>query len=133
MMHSSENPWARVCIWLVKQAAMWPNQSPVRLQGPKADPEGPWPLPSSGAPIKLTSQRGARRWIFSSSLMVRLCERRMKFLVVVTVIVGSLIFLAFPGSADEKKKGPKVTAKVGVSSRLASSCRRPGRALPLMH
>lgn len=46
----------------------------------------------------------------------------MKFLVAVTVIVGSLIFLAFPNgsSADEKKKGPKVTAKVGGSS-LASS------------
>lgn len=41
----------------------------------------------------------------------------MKFLVAVTVIVGSLIFLAFPNgsSADEKKKGPKVTAKVGGS------------------
>lgn len=39
----------------------------------------------------------------------------MKFLVAVTIIVGSLIFLAFPNgsSADEKKKGPKVTAKVG--------------------
>lgn len=51
-------------------------------------------------------------------LMVRLCERRMKFLVAVTVIVGSLIFLAFPNgsSADEKKKGPKVTSKVGGSS-----------------
>uniref|UniRef100_A0A8C6LAG5 Peptidyl-prolyl cis-trans isomerase n=1 Tax=Nothobranchius furzeri TaxID=105023 RepID=A0A8C6LAG5_NOTFU len=49
--------------------------------------------------------------------MVRLCERRMKFLVAVTVIVGSLIFLAFPNgsSADEKKKGPKVTAKVRVT------------------
>lgn len=46
----------------------------------------------------------------------------MKFLVAVTVVVGSLIFLAFPNgsSADEKKKGPKVTAKVGFSS-LASS------------
>lgn len=46
----------------------------------------------------------------------------MKFLVAVTVIVGSLIFLAFPNgsSADEKKKGPKVTAKVGGCS-LASS------------
>lgn len=42
----------------------------------------------------------------------------MKFLVAVTVIVGSLIFLAFPNgsSADEKKKGPKVTVKVGGSS-----------------
>lgn len=41
----------------------------------------------------------------------------MKFLVAVTVIVGSLIFLAFPNgsSADEKKKGPKVTSKVGGS------------------
>lgn len=50
--------------------------------------------------------------------MVRLCERRMKFLVAVTVIVGSLIFLAFPNgsSADEKKKGPKVTAKVGAAA-----------------
>lgn len=47
--------------------------------------------------------------------MVRFCERRMKFLVAVTVIVGSLIFLAFPNgsSADAKKTGPKVTAKVG--------------------
>lgn len=42
----------------------------------------------------------------------------MKFLVAVTVIVGSVIFLAFPNgsSADEKKKGPKVTAKVGGSA-----------------
>lgn len=42
----------------------------------------------------------------------------MKFLVAVTIIVGSLIFLAFPNgsSADEKKKGPKVTAKVGESN-----------------
>lgn len=41
----------------------------------------------------------------------------MKFLVAVTIIVGSLFFLAFPNgsSADEKKKGPKVTAKVGCS------------------
>ncbi|XP_008309852.1 peptidyl-prolyl cis-trans isomerase B [Cynoglossus semilaevis] len=46
--------------------------------------------------------------------MIRLCDRRMKFLVAVTVIVGSLIFLAFPNgsSADDKKKGPKVTTKV---------------------
>ncbi|KAG8012303.1 Peptidyl-prolyl cis-trans isomerase B [Nibea albiflora] len=52
--------------------------------------------------------------------MVRLCERRMKFLVAVTVIVGSLIFLAFPNgsSADEKKKGPKVTAKVFFDIRI---------------
>ncbi|XP_077424642.1 peptidyl-prolyl cis-trans isomerase B [Vanacampus margaritifer] len=46
--------------------------------------------------------------------MVRLCERRMKFIVAATVIVGSVFFLAFPSgsSADDKKKGPKVTAKV---------------------
>uniref|UniRef100_A0A8C2HUB1 Peptidyl-prolyl cis-trans isomerase n=1 Tax=Cyprinus carpio TaxID=7962 RepID=A0A8C2HUB1_CYPCA len=46
--------------------------------------------------------------------MVRICERRMKFLVAVTLIVGSVIFLLFPNGsqADEKKKGPKVTAKV---------------------
>ncbi|XP_077373732.1 peptidyl-prolyl cis-trans isomerase B [Festucalex cinctus] len=46
--------------------------------------------------------------------MVRLCERRMKFLVAATVIVGSVFFLAFPSgsSADNNKKGPKVTAKV---------------------
>lgn len=39
-------------------------------------------------------------------------------LVAVTVIVGSLVFLAFPNgsTAEEKKKGPKITAKVGVSS-----------------
>lgn len=38
----------------------------------------------------------------------------MKFLVAVTLIVGSVIFLLFPSGseADEKKKGPKVTAKV---------------------
>lgn len=52
--------------------------------------------------------------------MVRLCERRMKLLVAVTIIVGSLIFLAFPNgsSADEKKKGPKVTAKVFFDIRI---------------
>ncbi|XP_061533802.1 peptidyl-prolyl cis-trans isomerase B [Phycodurus eques] len=46
--------------------------------------------------------------------MVRLCERRMKFILAATVIVGSVFFLAFPSgsSADERKKGPKVTAKV---------------------
>ncbi|CAN9498911.1 unnamed protein product [Ophioblennius macclurei] len=44
--------------------------------------------------------------------MVRLCERRMKFLVAVTVIVGSLIFFTFPSGSSAEKKGPKVTAKV---------------------
>ena len=38
----------------------------------------------------------------------------MKFLVAATLIVGSVVFLLFPSGsdADEKKKGPKVTAKV---------------------
>lgn len=46
----------------------------------------------------------------------------MKFLVAATVIVGSVIFLAFPNgsSADEKKKGPKVTAKVDNCSQVSS-------------
>ncbi|XP_061678507.1 peptidyl-prolyl cis-trans isomerase B [Syngnathoides biaculeatus] len=46
--------------------------------------------------------------------MVRLRERRMKYILAATVIVGSVFFLAFPSgsSADERKKGPKVTAKV---------------------
>uniref|UniRef100_A0AAZ3RK52 Peptidyl-prolyl cis-trans isomerase n=1 Tax=Oncorhynchus tshawytscha TaxID=74940 RepID=A0AAZ3RK52_ONCTS len=52
--------------------------------------------------------------------MVRICERRMKFLVAVTVIVGSVIFLLFPSGsdADEKQKGPKVTAKVYFDIRI---------------
>ncbi|KAK9952049.1 hypothetical protein ABG768_017909 [Culter alburnus] len=52
--------------------------------------------------------------------MVRICERRMKFLVAVTLIVGSVIFLLFPSGsdADEKKKGPKVTAKVYFDIRI---------------
>lgn len=55
--------------------------------------------------------------------MVRICERRMKFLVAVTLIVGSVIFLLFPSGseADEKKKGPKVTAKV-QRRRAAAQC-----------
>ncbi|XP_068595996.1 peptidyl-prolyl cis-trans isomerase B [Brachionichthys hirsutus] len=46
--------------------------------------------------------------------MVRFCERRMKFLVAITIIVVTVVFLAFPNgsSADEKKSGPKVTHKV---------------------
>ncbi|XP_034031831.1 peptidyl-prolyl cis-trans isomerase B [Thalassophryne amazonica] len=46
--------------------------------------------------------------------MVRFYERKMKFLVAATLIVGTVIFLVFPNgsSADEKKKGPRVTAKV---------------------
>ncbi|KAJ8249293.1 hypothetical protein GJAV_G00233250 [Gymnothorax javanicus] len=46
--------------------------------------------------------------------MVRIFDRRMKFLFAVTVIAGSAIFLLFPNGSDaeEKKKGPKVTTKV---------------------
>lgn len=46
--------------------------------------------------------------------MVRACERNMKFLVAITIIVASVFFLLLPNGsqADEKKKGPKVTAKV---------------------
>ncbi|KAJ8417943.1 hypothetical protein AAFF_G00227860 [Aldrovandia affinis] len=46
--------------------------------------------------------------------MVRILERRMKLLFAVAIVGGSLIFLLFPGGseADEKQKGPKVTAKV---------------------
>lgn len=46
--------------------------------------------------------------------MVRICERKMKFLVALTIIVASVFFLLLPNGsqADEKKKGPKVTAKV---------------------
>ncbi|KAL0967901.1 hypothetical protein UPYG_G00259420 [Umbra pygmaea] len=52
--------------------------------------------------------------------MVRICERRMKFLVAITVIVGSVIFLLFPSGseAEEKQKGPKVTAKVYFDIRI---------------
>uniref|UniRef100_A0AAQ5Y4D6 Peptidyl-prolyl cis-trans isomerase n=1 Tax=Amphiprion ocellaris TaxID=80972 RepID=A0AAQ5Y4D6_AMPOC len=66
--------------------------------------------------------------------MVRLCERRMKFLVAVTIIVGSLIFLAFPNgsSADEKKKGPKVTAKVGVSWLAISLVDHAGKKIKVL-
>lgn len=41
----------------------------------------------------------------------------MKFLLAVTIIAGSVVFLLFPGGsdADEKKKGPKVTAKVTLT------------------
>lgn len=93
--------------------ACWTQRSPLPVSSPRI-PHTPTPpgsykgstnhRPSPGCPFFL--------------LMVRLCERRMKFLVAVTVIVGSLIFLAFPNgsSADEKKKGPKVTAKVGAAA-----------------
>jgi len=51
--------------------------------------------------------------------MVRLgCERRMKLMVAATLLVGSVVFLLFPGGsdADEKQKGPKVTAKVRTAA-----------------
>lgn len=48
----------------------------------------------------------------------------MKFLVAVTLIVGSVVFLLFPSGseADEKKKGPKVTAKVQRRRAAAHCC-----------
>lgn len=49
-----------------------------------------------------------------SRWMLRLSERNMKILFAVALIVGSVFFLLLPGpsTADEKKKGPKVTVKV---------------------
>nr|KAF6393309.1 peptidylprolyl isomerase B [Pipistrellus kuhlii] len=52
--------------------------------------------------------------------MLRLSERKMKLLFVAALIVGSVVFLLLPGpsSADEKKKGPKVTVKVYFDLRI---------------
>lgn len=43
-----------------------------------------------------------------------LLRRRMKCLLALALLGGALVFLGFPGGsrADDKKKGPKVTAKV---------------------
>lgn len=58
------------------------------------------------------------------SFMVRACERKMKFLVAITIIVASVFFLLLPNGsqADEKKKGPKVTAKVKKQTLQTKSC-----------
>ncbi|XP_068954435.1 peptidyl-prolyl cis-trans isomerase B isoform X2 [Petaurus breviceps papuanus] len=52
--------------------------------------------------------------------MLRLTERNMKLLVVAAFVLGSVLFLLLPGfsAADEKKKGPKVTAKVYFDLRI---------------
>nr|KAF6388392.1 peptidylprolyl isomerase B [Myotis myotis] len=52
--------------------------------------------------------------------MLRLSERNMKLLFVAALIVGSVVFLLLPGpsTADEKKKGPKVTVKVYFDLRI---------------
>jgi len=52
--------------------------------------------------------------------MLRVCERRMKFLLAATIIVGTVVLLLLPGAseADEKKKGPKVTHKVFFDMRI---------------
>ncbi len=57
----------------------------------------------------------------------------MKFLVAVTLIVGSVIFLLFPSGseADEKTKGPKVTAKVQKRCSALHSLQR--RVWPIAH
>ncbi|CAL1594883.1 unnamed protein product [Knipowitschia caucasica] len=43
-----------------------------------------------------------------------LTRRRMKTVVALALVAGAVVFLLFPGGseADDKKKGPKVTAKV---------------------
>ena len=45
-----------------------------------------------------------------------LLRRRMKCLLALALLGSALVFLGFPGgsSADDKKKGPKVTAKVPI-------------------
>ncbi|XP_045679475.1 peptidyl-prolyl cis-trans isomerase B [Phyllostomus hastatus] len=52
--------------------------------------------------------------------MLRLSERNMKILFAAALIVGSVFFLLLPGpsTADEKKKGPKVTVKVYFDLRI---------------
>ena len=64
----------------------------------------PHPLPALGCP----GRARFARW------MLRLSERNMKLLFAAALIVGSVFFLLLPGpsTADEKKKGPKVTVKV---------------------
>lgn len=139
----------RVCMWLA-ETHRYVNQSELRASVRRVDvhstvaveaaepgswsgrrcslhPRIPQSLPPHCSYKGSTTKRPSSRAAHFISLMVRLCERRMKFLVAVTVIVGSLIFLAFPNgsSADEKKKGPKVTAKVG-GSWLASSIAHHG-------
>lgn len=107
----SAQGWNSAPVWSSRPVAFGEGASTVSTPG--------YPLTPSPRPfINVASLTGRSRAVnFFFSLMVRLCERKMKFLIAVTVIVGSLIFLAFPNgsAADEKKKGPKVTAKVGVS------------------
>lgn len=81
----------------------FPPQS-LSVVAPVLSPTRPHPLPALGC-------RGRAlfaRW------MLRLSERNMKVLFAAALIVGSVFFLLLPGpsTADEKKKGPKVTVKV---------------------
>lgn len=79
-----------------------PRPRPVEAPGPTLP--GPHLLPALGCP----SRAPFSLW------MLRFSERKMKFLFVAALIVGSVVFLLLPGpsTADEKKKGPKVTVKV---------------------
>ncbi|MBN3277215.1 PPIB isomerase, partial [Polyodon spathula] len=52
--------------------------------------------------------------------MLRILEKNMKLLFALALIAGSVIFLLFPSGSDaeEKQKGPKVTAKVYFDIRI---------------
>ncbi|VCX36671.1 unnamed protein product, partial [Gulo gulo] len=87
----------------------FPPQS-LSVVAPVLTPTRPHPLPALGC-------RGRAlfaRW------MLRLSERNMKVLFAAALIVGSVFFLLLPGpsTADEKKKGPKVTVKVYFDLRI---------------
>ncbi|MGH0115343.1 UNVERIFIED_CONTAM: hypothetical protein FKN15_006771 [Acipenser sinensis] len=52
--------------------------------------------------------------------MLRILEKNMKLLFAIALIAGSVMFLLFPSGSDaeEKQKGPKVTAKVYFDIRI---------------
>lgn len=112
---SVREPIKSVCVCARRRRKRGPQRSLQRPQ--QSPPRIPVSLPRLVYKASRTLTKPSTAALFFL-LMVRLCERRMKFLVAVTLIVGSLIFLAFPNgsSADDKKKGPKVTAKVTLGS-----------------
>lgn len=85
---------------------------PPRLLGAGAGHTSPHPHP---LPARRLGRASFSRW------MLRLSERNMKVRFVAALVVGSVFFLLLPGpsAADEKKKGPKVTASGPASSRPA--------------